>query len=89
MKLFKMKRGDYIAIILVLAVMHMMCLWTIDISISAMTVQPECKSTLTNGWRETNPMLAYHFGLYGCVLTMVLLSFFCIRFILGEVKCPQ
>jgi len=62
---------------------QIMCLWCIDISMSAM-LNPG--SILTNGWQERDPMLMYHIALYGNTLISVGLAVIGTHFILGEDK---
>jgi len=82
----KLTRADWIAIIIFLVSMNIISLWTIDISLSAVLLPQEYKVMLTNGWRNSDPMLMYHLSLYLAMVTLLILSFICVKFILGEVK---
>ena len=63
----KMKRSDWIMVVIMLVIINVIALWCIDISLSAMLASPE--SIMTNGWSERNPMLTYHMGLYGVLIS--------------------
>ena len=75
----KTTREEWIVAILMLVIMDVMCLWCIDISISAMLTSPNV--ILTNGWQVRDPMLMYHLGLYGCLIITSVLAVIGIHFI--------
>lgn len=60
------QRSDKIMIIIFLALIHIICLWSVDISVSALL----SGGIVTNGFRTANPMISYHIGLYGAILSM-------------------
>lgn len=77
----KIKKEDitisYIAINMVCVIIIMMCLWAIDISLSTMVIgsQLNIELQLTNGFRVTDPMKLYHFGLWGIVFCITVMMF--------------
>lgn len=78
----KLTRGDWICVIIFLVVLQMAFLWCIDISVSALINQ----GFVTNGFFMNDPMQAYHIGLYGSILTFVLLAFISVHFIVDVKK---
>ena len=78
----RMKLGDWISIIIIIVSINVMCLWCIDVSVSAMINSPN--AIMTNGWSESDPMFTYHIGLYGIIIFNVLTAIICVHFILGE-----
>ena len=78
--------GDWISIVLVLLVINIMCLWCIDISVSAMINFPFDNVYVTNGWRYSSPLRTYHIGLWGSVLTTSAISLIFIHIITKENK---
>ena len=74
---------EWIVIILLLIILEVMCLWCIDVSISAMLTP---NSILTNGWQIRDPMLMYHFGIYGSLIIPTSLGVIGIHFILKGKK---
>lgn len=80
MKKLKLGKGDWICIVIFLIVIDLLCLWCVDISVSALLNG----GTLTNGFRMNGPMQMYHLGLYGSILSTVMLSFICVHKILEE-----
>ena len=77
----KTTKEEWIAVVLMLIVIDVMCLWCVDISVSAMLTSPNL--ILTNGWQTREPMLMYHMGLYGCLIITTALSLIGIHFIYG------
>lgn len=75
----KTTREEWIVVIVMLTVINVMCLWCIDISLSAMLTSPN--AILTNGWQTREPMLMYHLGLYGCLIVTSVLALIGIHFI--------
>ena len=67
----------YIVLNITCIVIIMMCLWAIDISASAMTVnaQNNLDLKLTNGFRVTDPMKMYHYGLWGITISSIVMIF--------------
>jgi len=74
---------EWIITILLLVVLQIMCLWSIDISTSAMLTPG---AVLTNGWQERDPVFIYHMALYGLIIITVVLAVIGIYFALGEKK---
>ena len=74
----KTTREEWIVVILLLVIIDVMCLWCIDISISAMLTP---NVILTNGWQTRDPMLMYHFSLYGCLIITSALAVIGIHFV--------
>lgn len=70
--MIRLRRSDKIMIIIFLALLHIICLWSVDISVSALL----SGGIVTNGFRVADPMISYHIGLYGAILSMFgILSF--------------
>ena len=61
----KLKNSNIIAIATFLLAMQIIALWCIDISVSAFLNG----GILSNGFFFTDPMIAYHIGLYIIILT--------------------
>lgn len=76
----KLKRSDWIAIVLVLVVIDVLCLWSVDISVSALL----SGGIVTNGFRTSDPMISYHIGLYGSILSTITLSLICVHKIIKD-----
>jgi len=70
-------RGEWICVVIALIIVIMACLWCIDISVSAMLAG----GVLSNGFLLNNPAQMYHIGIYGIILSTMLLSFICIHII--------
>ena len=79
---WKMKKGDWVCVIIFLVVLQMAFLWCVDISVSALINQ----GFVTNGFFINNPMQAYHIGLYGSILNFVILSFILVHFVVDAKK---
>jgi len=77
----KTTREEWIVAILMLVIMDVMCLWCVDVSVSAMLTP---NAVLTNGWQTRDPMLMYHLGLYGCLMITSALAVIGIHFIYGS-----
>ena len=67
----KLQRSEWVCIVIFLVVLDILCLWSVDISVSALLTG----GIVTNGFRVADPMISYHIGLYGSILSTVLLSF--------------
>jgi len=76
------EKSNWIAVVIVLVVFEVVCMWCIDISVSAMINQ----GIVMNGFFGQNPMITYHLGLYGSIISFVLLSFMFIHYVLEEDK---
>jgi len=76
----KLGRGDWICITIFLLVINLICLWCVDISVSALLSE----GMVTNGFTIGNPMQTYHIGLYGAILCPVLMSFIIVHKIVKE-----
>ena len=63
----KMKKCDWVMCVIMLIIITVISLWCIDISVSAMLAGPD--SIVTNGWMTRSPMLSYHIGIYGVLLS--------------------
>lgn len=79
-----MKKGDLILVIFFLFLVQVLCCWNIDISVSAMLTGPD--AYLTNGWSDRSPMLMYHIGLYGLILSGFMQIMIGVYIILKEEK---
>ena len=75
-------KGDYIMISVLCIVVMVMCLWCIDISVSAML----SKGIMTNGFIERAPMQMYHVGLYGVICSAFVLVSIIVHVTTKEVK---
>jgi len=81
MSKFKLKKLDWVLIIIFQVVLEMVFLWGIDISLSALINQ----GYLVNGIFVSNPVLVYHIALYGSILNFVALAFISARHLLRGV----
>ena len=74
--MIKINNSDWRAIIILVLVFQIICLWSIDISTSAIinikTVGKEYSSYLTNGFFKQDPYITYHLALF----ITIILSFF-------------
>ena len=75
----KITAFEWIVAILLLIILEVMCLWCIDVSLSAMLTP---NAVLTNGWQVRDPMLMYHFGIYGSLIIPTTLAVIGIYFVL-------
>jgi hypothetical protein len=69
--LSKKQRVFYVSIAAIaLLIVIMTSIWTIDIAVSAMIIQPDTTTniSLTNGFFIRDPMKAYHMGLWGVIM---------------------
>ena len=78
----KLQKSDWIAITIVIPFIQLLCLWCIDILVSAMINHPD--SLVTNGWNTLPPLMSYHIALYVIILTLVFLILISIHHILKE-----
>jgi len=79
-------RGDWLCVIVFLLVINIISLWCIDISASAMLAEKIVPvAMVTNGFIMNNPAQTYHIGMYGVVLSTVLLVFICIHIMLKNI----
>ena len=76
----KIKKSDWIAIVIFQVIAQMLFLWCIDISISAMLNN----GIITSGFITSSPMLMYHACLYASVLNLALMCIICIHHILKD-----
>lgn len=81
-RLMKIKKSEWIAIIISMIILQMLFLWAIDISVSAMLRG----GTLTNGISFSNPTVVYHMSLYCTIINLALFSFIAVHFIFLESK---
>jgi len=81
MSKFKLKKLDWVLIIIFQVVLEMVFLWGIDVSVSALINQ----GYLVNGIFVSNPVLVYHIALYGSILNFVALAFISARHLLRGV----
>ena len=76
----KLRRSDWIAVIIALIFFQLMCLWCIDVSTSTMLMEQthaaggsiNSHGQMTNGFFSQNPLMTYHIGLYILVITCFL-----------------
>lgn len=80
----KIKKSDWLAISIFIVIFQILCCWCVDVSVSALINQPDI--ILTNGWNIVNPMLTYHIGIYGIVITTCLTILILLHIILKEKK---
>ncbi len=72
-----MKYSNYIAVIFVLGLIYVICLWAIDVSFSAVQLP---NGYLTNGFVVQNPLQVYHVALWVTILCFVFMGFIAIHF---------
>jgi hypothetical protein len=69
----KIKKSDWRAIIMLILLVQIICLWSIDVSTSAIIAQKsigdEYESYLTNGFFKQNPFVVYHLALFLIVIS--------------------
>ena len=75
----KFNNGDIVLILVFLVMVQVMCLWCVDISVSALINN----GIVTNGFAVRDPAQTYHLGLYGVVF-----STFGIIFLMMKVMYP-
>lgn len=80
----ELKKDDWLAIGIFIVIFQILCCWCIDISVSALLINSE--ALLTNGWSVASPMVTYHIGLYGIVITTCLTILILLHIILKEKK---
>jgi len=64
-RVFHIGISEKVLIVIFLVMIQLLCLWGIDISVSAMLSE----GVITNGFNFGNPTQTYHIGLYGIVLS--------------------
>ena len=71
--MFKIKNSDWRAIIIMVLVIQIICLWSIDISTSAIvaleSIGKSYTSYLTNGLFMQNPYIVYHLALFSTIIS--------------------
>lgn len=71
--MLKIKHSDWRAIIILILLIQIICLWSIDISTSAIIAQESIgeyyESHLTNGFFKQNPYVIYHLALFIIVIS--------------------
>ena len=76
--MFKIKKCDWRAIILLILVFQILSLWCIDISTSAMILEnsqtEQQDSYVTNGFFMINPSVTYHISLFWLIISSFLLT---------------
>lgn len=86
----KLRKSDWIAIVITLVFFQLMCLWCIDVSTSTMLMEKNTVSqqesvatgALTNGFFMLNPLIGYHLGLYILVITCFLIALIAVHSII-------
>ena len=86
----KLRKSDWIAVVIALVFFQLMCLWCIDVSTSTMLMEKTTISqqgsvatgALTNGFFMLNPMIAYHIGLYVLVISCFLIALIAVHSII-------
>lgn len=72
--------SDKVLIVIFFVMLQVIFLWSVDISVSALL----SGGIVTNGFRVADPMIAYHIGLYGTII-----STFCLVIILVNELLPK
>ena len=93
----KLRKSDWIAVIITLVFFQLMCLWCIDVSTSTMIIKnngPMAGSMvsdayMTNGFFIQNPMITYHLGLYVLVITCFLSALIAVHIVLDSYSSNQ
>jgi len=62
-------KSNYIAVVFFFVIVTLISIWCIDVSVSAM-INGGIDAYMTNGFFNVNPLMSYHFGLYGIILSM-------------------
>ena len=80
-----------ISIMLECVMTQMRGLWAIDIAVSAMMatrslITSDLEFTLTNGYRITEPIKAYHHGLWMTIITTFILALIIIWYVMDAHK---
>ena len=78
----KMQKSDWVLTLIILVMINIMSLWCIDISVSAMLINVDVM--VTNGFFDKSPIVAYHMGLYGVILSMLGIIMIAISILLKE-----
>jgi hypothetical protein len=90
----KLRKSDWIAVIVTIVFFQLMCLWCIDVSISSLAIGNELtqnpsiivETRMTNGFFMQNPIITYHIGLYVLVICCFILSLISVHFVLHSAK---
>ena len=72
----------YITMIMGCLVFLLICIWSIDVSVSAINVSKTIDPSqiqVTNGFFSRNVAINYHMALYGVIISSVLLAFICLK----------
>jgi TRAP-type C4-dicarboxylate transport system permease small subunit len=86
----KLRKSDWIAVVIALVFFQLMCLWCIDVSTSTMLMEKTIISqqgsaatgALTNGFFNLNPLITYHVGLYILVIACFLIALIAVHSII-------
>lgn len=78
----KVTKGDKIIIAVFFIIIQIVCLWCVDISVSAMLAN----GVVTNGFLINNPTQMYHIGLYVSIISSFCIFILFVHIILGEEK---
>lgn len=77
-----MDKIEWICVLIALTVIEMVCLWCVDISVSAMINN----GIVMNSLYALNPVISYHVALYGILTTFLITIFITVHYILEEKK---
>lgn len=81
----KLRKSDWIVIILCQTILQMCLMWCIDVSVSAMLNH----GFITSGFVTSDAMFMYHVGLYGSILNLFMMGMLAVHHIVDNDKMSK